>query len=186
MFAQPASGVMVGGCRVLAGSSSWADRSLVRDGSFYPSRSLSATQRLLHYASRLPLTEVATTYRFPPTPDVAKRWVASTPAGFTMDCGPGPCCPAPPLGPSRYGQTSRATSSPPVGRGPSSTGTICLLKSSRNVGTASITLSGPSLTQAGWVRSSSGSLRGSAPPGAAWRSSPASLAAYLACAWPSS
>ena len=85
MFALPASGVMVGGCRVLAGSSSWADRSLVRDGSFYPSRSLSATQRLLHYASRLPLTEVATTYRFPPTPDVAKRWVASTPAGFTMD-----------------------------------------------------------------------------------------------------
>ena len=85
MFAQPASGVMVGGCRVLAGSSSWADRSLVRDGSFYPSRSLSATQRLLHYASRLPLTEVATTYRFPPTPDVAKRWVASTPAGFTID-----------------------------------------------------------------------------------------------------
>ena len=85
MFSSPASGVMVGGCRVLAGSSSWADRSLVRDGSFYPSRSLTATKRLLHYASRLPLTEVATTYRFPPTPDVAKRWVASTPAGFTMD-----------------------------------------------------------------------------------------------------
>jgi uncharacterized protein YecE (DUF72 family) len=84
-FTAPAPGVMVGGCRVLAGSSSWADRSLVRDGSFYPSRSLSASQRLLHYTSRLPLTEVATTYRFPPTPDVAKRWVASTPAGFTMD-----------------------------------------------------------------------------------------------------
>ena len=32
-----------------------------------------------------PLTEVATTYRFPPTPEVAKRWVASTPAGFTID-----------------------------------------------------------------------------------------------------
>ena len=70
---------------MLAGSSSWADRSLVRDGSFYPSRSLSAKQRLLHYASRLPLTEVATTYRFPPTPDVARRWVGSTPAGFTID-----------------------------------------------------------------------------------------------------
>jgi uncharacterized protein YecE (DUF72 family) len=76
---------VIGGCRVLAGSSSWADRSLVRDGSFYPSRSLSAKQRLLHYASRLPLTEVATTYRFPPTPDVARRWVGSTPAGFTID-----------------------------------------------------------------------------------------------------
>jgi uncharacterized protein YecE (DUF72 family) len=82
---QPASGVVVGGCRVLAGSSSWADRSLVRDGSFYPSRSLSARQRLLYYASRLPLTEVATTYKFPPTPDVARRWVASTPPGFTID-----------------------------------------------------------------------------------------------------
>ena len=85
LFSQPAPGVVVDGCRVLAGSSSWADRSLVRDGSFYPSRSLTAAQRLLHYAGRLPLTEVATTYRFPPTPDVANRWVASTPPGFTFD-----------------------------------------------------------------------------------------------------
>ena len=75
----------VGGCYVLAGSSSWADRSLVREGTFYPSRSLGAAQRLGFYASRLPLTEVATTYRFPPTPEVAKRWAASTPPGFTMD-----------------------------------------------------------------------------------------------------
>jgi uncharacterized protein YecE (DUF72 family) len=84
-FSEPAPGVAVGGCRVLAGSSSWADRSLVREGTFYPSRSLGAAQRLAFYASRLPLTEVATTYRFPPTPEVAARWVASTPPGFTMD-----------------------------------------------------------------------------------------------------
>ncbi|MGH9106444.1 MAG: DUF72 domain-containing protein [Acidimicrobiales bacterium] len=82
---QAATGVTIGGCRVLAGSSSWADRSLVRDGTFYPSRSLSAAQRLAYYASRLPLAEVATTYRFPPTPDVARRWVATTPPGFTLD-----------------------------------------------------------------------------------------------------
>ena len=82
---QPANGVNVGDCVVLAGSSSWADQSLVREGSFYPSRSLSAAQRLAYYASRLPLAEVATTYRFPPTPDVAKRWVALTPPGFTLD-----------------------------------------------------------------------------------------------------
>jgi uncharacterized protein YecE (DUF72 family) len=81
----PASGVSIGGCRLLAGASSWADRSLVRDGSFYPSRSLSAAQRLAHYASRLPLAEVATTYRFPPTPDVSRRWVNMTPPGFTLD-----------------------------------------------------------------------------------------------------
>ena len=70
---------------MLAGSSSWADRSLVRDGTFYPSRSLSAAQRLAYYAGRLPLAEVATTYRFPPTPEVAQRWASSTPAGFTID-----------------------------------------------------------------------------------------------------
>jgi uncharacterized protein YecE (DUF72 family) len=58
---------------------------LIRDGTFYPSRSLNAAQRLAHYASRLPLTEVATTYRFPPTPEVAQRWVSSTPPGFTID-----------------------------------------------------------------------------------------------------
>jgi uncharacterized protein YecE (DUF72 family) len=80
-----APGVVLGPCRVLAGSSSWADRSLVRDGTFYPARSLSAAQRLAYYASRLPLAEVATTYRFPPTPEVAQRWVATTPPGFTLD-----------------------------------------------------------------------------------------------------
>lgn len=84
-YSQPATGVTVGDCTVLAGSSSWADRSLVRDGSFYPSRSLSAAQRLAYYASRLPLAEVATTYRFPPTPEVSKRWAALTPPGFTFD-----------------------------------------------------------------------------------------------------
>ncbi len=82
---EPAPGVAINGCRLLAGTSSWADRSLVRDGTFYPSRSLSAAQRLAYYASRLPLAEVATTYRFPPTPDVARRWANTTPPGFTLD-----------------------------------------------------------------------------------------------------
>jgi uncharacterized protein YecE (DUF72 family) len=58
---------------------------LVRDTDFYPSRSLNAAQRLAHYASRLPLAEVATTYRFPPTPEVTGRWAAAAPAGFTFD-----------------------------------------------------------------------------------------------------
>jgi uncharacterized protein YecE (DUF72 family) len=78
-------GVPLGECQALAGTSSWADRSLVREGTFYPSRSLSAAQRLAHYASRFPLAEVATTYRFPPTPEVAQRWAGATPPGFTID-----------------------------------------------------------------------------------------------------
>ena len=32
-----------------------------------------------------PLAEVATTYRFPPTPEVAAQWVERTPPGFTFD-----------------------------------------------------------------------------------------------------
>ncbi len=71
--------------RVLAGATSWADRSLVRDGSFYPRRSMTASARLAYYCSRLPLAEVATTFRFPPTPDLAAQWAARTPEGFTLD-----------------------------------------------------------------------------------------------------
>jgi uncharacterized protein YecE (DUF72 family) len=71
--------------RVLAGATSWADRSLVRDGSFYPKKTMTAAARLAHYCHRLPLAEVATTFRFPPTPDLAAQWAARTPEGFTLD-----------------------------------------------------------------------------------------------------
>ena len=80
-----AAPAVVGGCRVLAGASSWADRSLVKHGSFYPSRSLNAAGRLAYYATRLPLAEAATTYRFPPTPELARRWAVSVPEGFKFD-----------------------------------------------------------------------------------------------------
>ena len=71
--------------RILAGTTSWADRSLVRDGDFYPRRTMTASERLAFYASRFDLTEIATTYRFPPTPAVSAQWVERTPAGFTFD-----------------------------------------------------------------------------------------------------
>ncbi|MDA8301413.1 MAG: DUF72 domain-containing protein [Actinomycetota bacterium] len=80
-----APAVAIGECRVLAGASSWSDRSLVRDGGFYPSRRQSAAERLHYYATRLPLAEAATTYRFPPTPQLSKRWADALPPGFTLD-----------------------------------------------------------------------------------------------------
>jgi uncharacterized protein YecE (DUF72 family) len=46
---------------------------------------MTARERLAFYASRFPLAEVATTYRFPPTPDLARQWVERTPPGFTFD-----------------------------------------------------------------------------------------------------
>ena len=77
--------VRAGGSEVLCGTSSWADRSLVRDGGFYPRKTMTASERLAYYASQLPLAEITTTYRFPPTADVARQWVARTPDGFTFD-----------------------------------------------------------------------------------------------------
>ena len=80
-----APSVDVGGCRVLTGASSWSHRSLVRGGGFYPSEARNARERLAYYATRLPLAEAATTYRFPPTPELSRRWADALPAGFTLD-----------------------------------------------------------------------------------------------------
>ena len=80
-----AAPVIAGPSRILFGTSSWADRSLVRDGNFYPRKTMTARERLAYYASRLPLAEITTTYRFPPTADVSRQWVQRTPDGFTFD-----------------------------------------------------------------------------------------------------
>ena len=77
--------VEVDGGRVLFGTTSWADRGLVQAGTFYPRRTMTARDRLAFYASRFPLTEVAATYRFPPTPELARQWVERTPPGFVFD-----------------------------------------------------------------------------------------------------
>jgi uncharacterized protein YecE (DUF72 family) len=82
---KPAAGVTIGRCQVLAGASSWSARSLVEEGGFYPARSMRAGERLAYYAGRLPLAEVATTYRFPPAPELCRRWAAAAPRGFTLD-----------------------------------------------------------------------------------------------------
>ncbi len=77
--------IRMGGSLLRYGTSSWADQSLVRESGFYPRRTMTATERLAFYCSRLPLAELATTYRFPPTPDLARQWVARTPEGFCFD-----------------------------------------------------------------------------------------------------
>lgn len=84
-FPQAAAPVEVAGSLVRCGTSSWADPGLVRYGDFYPRKSMTARERLAYYSSRLPLAEIATTYRFPPTPDLARQWVARSPAGFCFD-----------------------------------------------------------------------------------------------------
>lgn len=46
---------------------------------------MKAAERIAYYASRLPLVEIDATFRFPPTPDLARQWVERTPPGFTLD-----------------------------------------------------------------------------------------------------
>jgi len=71
--------------RVLTGAASWSDRSLVRDGGWYPRRTMTATERMAFYAARLPVVEIDSTFRFPPTPDVCRQWADRTPDGFTIN-----------------------------------------------------------------------------------------------------
>ena len=70
---------------MLVGASSWAEHTLVKESGWYPKKSMKAAQRMAYYASRLPLVEVDSTYRVPPTPDVARQWVERTPPGFVID-----------------------------------------------------------------------------------------------------
>jgi uncharacterized protein YecE (DUF72 family) len=84
-WVEPMASVELGGSRVLFGTTSWADRSLVQAGTFYPRKTMKARERLAYYAGRFPLTEVATTYRFPPTTELCEQWVDRSPEGFTFD-----------------------------------------------------------------------------------------------------
>lgn len=70
---------------MLVGASSWSARSLVHDSHWYPRRSMKSAQRIAYYTERFPIVELDATYRFPPTPDLARQWVQRTPAGFLID-----------------------------------------------------------------------------------------------------
>jgi uncharacterized protein YecE (DUF72 family) len=73
------------GHRVLTGSCSWTDRTLVSEADWYPARTMSAEERLRFYASRFPLTEIDSTYYAPPAQEQARLWAERTPEGFRFD-----------------------------------------------------------------------------------------------------
>jgi uncharacterized protein YecE (DUF72 family) len=83
--AAPAPAIDLGGSRVLVGTCSWTDATLVKETDWYPRKTMTAAQRLAYYASRFPIVEVDSTYYFPPTPELAATWVERTPPGFTMN-----------------------------------------------------------------------------------------------------
>jgi uncharacterized protein YecE (DUF72 family) len=46
---------------------------------------MKASERIAYYAQRLPVVELDSTYRFPPTPQLSHQLVDRTPDGFTID-----------------------------------------------------------------------------------------------------
>jgi uncharacterized protein YecE (DUF72 family) len=71
--------------RILIGTSSWTDPTLVKDGDFYPPEAKTAEARLKFYASRFPLVEVDSTYYYPPSEKNSILWIERTPKDFTFN-----------------------------------------------------------------------------------------------------
>jgi uncharacterized protein YecE (DUF72 family) len=70
---------------ILIGTSSWTDKTLIKDGNFYPSDAKTAEKRLQFYASEFPLVEVDSTYYFPPSESNSVLWIERTPKNFTFN-----------------------------------------------------------------------------------------------------
>jgi uncharacterized protein YecE (DUF72 family) len=87
MNEEPAIGpeVEIAGGRVLTGTCSWAERTLVQEADWYPQRTMSAQERLGFYAARFPVTEIDSTYYAPPAERQADLWAQRTPPGFRFN-----------------------------------------------------------------------------------------------------
>jgi uncharacterized protein YecE (DUF72 family) len=71
--------------KILVGTCSWADKTLVDSGKFYPPRAKSPEERLRFYAEQFPVVEVDSTYYGLPGERNAALWVDRTPESFTFD-----------------------------------------------------------------------------------------------------
>jgi uncharacterized protein YecE (DUF72 family) len=71
--------------RILVGTASWTDKSLIGSGRFYPTKCTTPEDRLRYYASQFPLVEVDSSYYAIPEPCVAQLWAERTPASFLFN-----------------------------------------------------------------------------------------------------
>jgi uncharacterized protein YecE (DUF72 family) len=71
--------------RILVGSCSWTDPTLIASGRFYPPGVTSAEARLRFYAEQFPIVEVDSTYYAPPSEPNGELWAARTPEGFVFN-----------------------------------------------------------------------------------------------------
>ena len=71
--------------KVLVGTASWSDKSLVASKKFYPREVTTPQARLRYYATRFPLVEVDTSYYAIPLPQTVQAWVERTPENFVVN-----------------------------------------------------------------------------------------------------
>ena len=71
--------------RILVGSCSWTDPSLISSGRFYPTGVSSPEARLRYYATQFPIVEVDATYYAPPSERNSRLWAERTPDDFVFD-----------------------------------------------------------------------------------------------------
>jgi uncharacterized protein YecE (DUF72 family) len=70
--------------RILVGSCSWADKTLL-DSGWYPPTAKSPEERLRFYAEQFPIVEVDSTFYAVPVQRTPELWVERTPPDFTFD-----------------------------------------------------------------------------------------------------
>src|SRR5436305_6333800 len=68
--------------RILVGTASWTDKTLIASGRFYPPKCNSPEERLRYYASQFPLVEIDSSYYAMPKAEVAQLWAERTPPHF--------------------------------------------------------------------------------------------------------
>jgi uncharacterized protein YecE (DUF72 family) len=71
--------------RILIGTASWTDKTLVSCKRFYLRGCSSAEDRLRYYASRFPLVEVDSSYYAMPSQRNSELWAERTPEHFTFN-----------------------------------------------------------------------------------------------------
>ncbi|MFC1905935.1 DUF72 domain-containing protein [Chloroflexota bacterium] len=71
--------------RVLVGTCSWTDASLVKDSDFYPPKVKSAEDRLQYYQSQFNVVEVDSSYYAMPSEITSRLWVERTEPDFIFD-----------------------------------------------------------------------------------------------------
>lgn len=71
--------------RILTGTASWTDPTLLACGRFYPREARSAEARLRFYASRFSMAEIDSSFYAMPSPENAYLWANRTPQDFVFN-----------------------------------------------------------------------------------------------------